>query len=106
MAEIKKPTPLYQFFVLLRSINPVVWRRLLLRSDRTIADLHYGSRDRCEKGKTPLFSTLFPNYSGNLSIDTREVVLVNTRLIWTANDCVNIHYKQMNEFNAFLMSLI
>jgi len=31
----------YQFKVVLRGISPMVWRRLLLRSDHSIADLHY-----------------------------------------------------------------
>jgi hypothetical protein len=31
----------YQFRVCLREISPAIWRRLLLRSDQTIADLHY-----------------------------------------------------------------
>lgn len=32
---------LYQFKVVLRGISPMIWRRLLLRSDHSIADLHY-----------------------------------------------------------------
>jgi hypothetical protein len=31
----------YQFKVALRGISLMIWRRLLLRSDHTIADLHY-----------------------------------------------------------------
>jgi hypothetical protein len=31
----------YQFKVVLRGISPMMWRRLLLRSDHTVADLHY-----------------------------------------------------------------
>jgi Plasmid pRiA4b ORF-3-like protein len=31
----------YQFKVVLRGISPLIWRRLLLGSDHTIADLHY-----------------------------------------------------------------
>lgn len=31
----------YQFKVVLREVSPMVWRRLLLRSDQSIADLHY-----------------------------------------------------------------
>jgi hypothetical protein len=31
----------YQFKVVLRGISPMIWRRLLLRSDHSIADLHY-----------------------------------------------------------------
>lgn len=31
----------YQFRVYLREISPAIWRRLLLRGDQTIADLHY-----------------------------------------------------------------
>ena len=31
----------YQFKVVLRGISPMIWRRLLLRSDQSIADLHY-----------------------------------------------------------------
>lgn len=39
MAETQKPLLIYQFHVMLRGINPAVWRRLLVRS--TIADLHH-----------------------------------------------------------------
>jgi hypothetical protein len=31
----------YQFKVVLRGISPMIWRRLLLRSDHSVADLHY-----------------------------------------------------------------
>lgn len=31
----------YQFKAVLRGVSPMVWRRILLRSDQTIADLHY-----------------------------------------------------------------
>ena len=31
----------YQLKVVLRGISPMIWRRLLLRSDHSIADLHY-----------------------------------------------------------------
>ncbi len=31
----------YQLRVYLRQISPMIWRRLLVRSDSTIADLHY-----------------------------------------------------------------
>lgn len=31
----------YQFHVWLRGLSPMIWRRLLLRSDQTLADLHY-----------------------------------------------------------------
>lgn len=31
----------YQFKVVLRGIRPMMWRRLLLRSDHSVADLHY-----------------------------------------------------------------
>jgi Plasmid pRiA4b ORF-3-like protein/Integrase core domain len=31
----------YQFKVVLRGISPLIWRRLLLRSEQSIADLHY-----------------------------------------------------------------
>jgi hypothetical protein len=32
---------MYQFKVVLRGISPMMWRRLLLRSDHSVADLHY-----------------------------------------------------------------
>lgn len=41
MAETQKPFQIYQFHVILRGINPPVWRRLLMYSTSTIADLHY-----------------------------------------------------------------
>jgi hypothetical protein len=31
----------YQFRIWLREISPMIWRRVLLRSDQTLADLHY-----------------------------------------------------------------
>jgi Plasmid pRiA4b ORF-3-like protein len=31
----------YQFKIVLRRVSPMVWRRLLLRSDYSAADLHY-----------------------------------------------------------------
>ena len=31
----------YQFKVVLRGVSPMIWRRILLRSDQTVADLHY-----------------------------------------------------------------
>ena len=41
MAETEKSLQIYQFHVLLRSINPPVWRRILMPRQSTIADLYY-----------------------------------------------------------------
>jgi len=41
VADQKKSFQIYQFHVLLRGINPPVWRCLLMRSDSNIVDLHY-----------------------------------------------------------------
>ena len=35
------PVQLYQLHVSLLAISPAIWRRLLVRSDTTLADLHY-----------------------------------------------------------------
>lgn len=32
---------IYQFHVLLLHISPAIWRRILIRSDSSIADLHH-----------------------------------------------------------------
>ena len=40
MPELKPPY-VYQLKVWLQGISPMVWRRLLVRSDSTMADLHY-----------------------------------------------------------------
>jgi len=32
---------IYQFHILICGISPLIWRRLLVRSDQTVADLHY-----------------------------------------------------------------
>ena len=40
MAEAAAPI-VYQLRVVLRGISPLIWRRLLVRSDSTIADLHH-----------------------------------------------------------------
>jgi pRiA4b ORF-3-like protein len=36
----RPPVPSYQLRVVLRGISPLIWRRLLVRSDSTIANLH------------------------------------------------------------------
>ncbi|MDX6711293.1 MAG: hypothetical protein QOH96_2309 [Blastocatellia bacterium] len=40
-ADREKPFQIDNFHVLLCSINPPVWRRLLMRNDSNIVDLHY-----------------------------------------------------------------
>src|ERR687892_1680679 len=40
MAESLAPE-VYQLHIWLRQISPMIWRRLLVRSDSTLADLHY-----------------------------------------------------------------
>jgi hypothetical protein len=37
----KPCTEIYRLHVWIRHINPMIWRRLLVRNDSTIADLHY-----------------------------------------------------------------
>ena len=36
----------HQFRIWLREISPMIWRRVLLRSDQTLADLHYALQIR------------------------------------------------------------
>ena len=39
--KVTAPPEVYQLHVWLREINPMIWRRLLVRSDSTIVDRHY-----------------------------------------------------------------
>jgi hypothetical protein len=41
MSKVTSSPEVYQLHVWLREISPMIWRRLLVRSDSTIADLHY-----------------------------------------------------------------
>jgi hypothetical protein len=41
VAGIDNAPGIFQLHFLLRGINPPVWRRVLIRSDDMIADLHY-----------------------------------------------------------------
>jgi Plasmid pRiA4b ORF-3-like protein len=41
MSEPSSVIDVYQLHVWLCEISPLIWRRLLVRSDSTIADLHY-----------------------------------------------------------------
>ena len=41
MSTVPSPPEVYQLHVWSREISPMIWRRLLVRSDSTIADLHY-----------------------------------------------------------------
>jgi hypothetical protein len=34
-------TEVYLLYIWLRHINPLIWRRVLVRADNTLADLHY-----------------------------------------------------------------
>jgi hypothetical protein len=40
MVHTTEPT-IYRLKVVLLGISPMIWRRLLIRSDHTIADLHH-----------------------------------------------------------------
>jgi len=37
---VEEAAAVYQFRVWLREISPLIWRRLLIREDSTLADLH------------------------------------------------------------------
>jgi hypothetical protein len=39
--KINPPLEVYQLHLLLLEISPAIWRRLLVRSDCSLADLHY-----------------------------------------------------------------
>ena len=41
MSSIEQMVQVYQLRIWIRGISPQIWRRLLVRSDSTIADLHY-----------------------------------------------------------------
>jgi len=41
MSSASSAEEIYQFRVWLRAISPTIWRRFLVRSDSTIAELHY-----------------------------------------------------------------
>jgi len=40
MVKIDKPPEIFQLHIKLLKINPPIWRRILVRSDSSIADLH------------------------------------------------------------------
>jgi hypothetical protein len=37
----KDPVEVYQFRIWIKGISPMIWRRLLVKSNSTIADLHH-----------------------------------------------------------------
>jgi len=43
MSQSSKPPEVYQFRIVLCGISPMIWRRVLVGSDITIAELHNGS---------------------------------------------------------------
>ncbi len=40
-AKIDTPLEIYRLHIMLLKINPPIWRRIVVRSDSSIADLHY-----------------------------------------------------------------
>jgi hypothetical protein len=43
MTDKTEAVEAYQLRACLRGVSPLVWRRLLVRGDSTIADLHHGT---------------------------------------------------------------
>src|ERR671938_244842 len=55
MNEPSSMMEVYQLHVWLCEISPLIWRRLLVRSDSTIADLHYTLQIAPWAGMTPTY---------------------------------------------------
>ena len=51
----------YQFKVLLRGITPTIWRRRQLRSDQSVADLHYAIQIAMGSGSGHNAAILYAN---------------------------------------------
>ena len=85
---METPVAVYQFRVWVREISPLIWRRLLVRSDCTLADLHYALQIALGWSDTHLhrFALRCRTYgihrSGGLSYtaDARRVVLADLHL--------------------------
>ena len=41
VTQADSPLEVYQFHILLLKISPAIWRRILVRSDSSVADFHY-----------------------------------------------------------------
>ncbi len=52
MSQSSEPV-VYQLKVVLLGIGPMIWRRLLLKGDSTIADLHYIQQNRHGMDRLP-----------------------------------------------------
>jgi hypothetical protein len=54
MAEPDSDSEIYRLHILLRDVYPPIWRRLLVRDDRSVADLHYVIRIVFDWSDAPL----------------------------------------------------
>jgi hypothetical protein len=55
------PSPeIYQIQAWIRQISPIIWRRLLVRSACTLADLHYVIENHLRKRRSPRIEMVSP----------------------------------------------
>jgi len=59
MADDASPLEVYQLHVWLQAISPAIWRRLLVHSHTTIADLHH-TETITNRGLSALLTTSAP----------------------------------------------
>ena len=71
MAELALSTVIYQLRLVLAGISPIIWRRLLVSSETTIAQLHQ-------------YIQICFDWRGNTGIASASMARITALLIWAA----------------------
>jgi len=71
MAELALSTVIYQLRLVLAGISPIIWRRLLVSSETTIAQLHQ-------------YIQICFDWRGNTCIASASMARITALLIWAA----------------------
>src|SRR2546427_5803416 len=81
MSQPIEPSTIYQLRIVLREISPLIWRRLLVRSDTTLAHLHTMLQIAFDWSDEQLHTFhIHGKDSGSTGADTRPVRLSTLRL--------------------------
>ena len=88
----------YQFKVVLRGISPMIWRRLLLRSDHSIADLHYTIQIAMDWSDSRLHRFHIHGKDYGVAHEDSRTPMTQTAFAWPSSVFVFV--------NAFCMSMI
>ncbi|WP_051908733.1 plasmid pRiA4b ORF-3 family protein [Candidatus Odyssella acanthamoebae] len=97
----QSPIEVYQFRFFLKGISPMIWRRILVSSNSSLADLHYAIQITMEWSDTHLHQFNIWGKQYGLSYDGGIIFPDNTRKVYLQDFQFRINEKFSYEYNFF-----